>query len=148
MKSAVINSMTAIAGVALLSGCTLATRDHRGYVMDETLTSAVQPGVDNKASVEKTLGQPTFTGQFSPNDWYYLSRETRAFAFRNPKVTDQSVLHVRFDHAFVGGERTGLLRQSLSANHQSLVGGGEIQYDPASWHGLRTTRHVPYGSQR
>src|SRR5690348_303092 len=99
MKSAVIKSMTAIAGVILLSGCTLATREHRGYGMDETLTTAVQPGVDNKASVEKTLGQPTFTGQFSPNDWYYLSRETRAFAFRNPKVTDQSVLHVRFDQA-------------------------------------------------
>ena len=99
MKSAVIKSMTAIAGASLLSGCGLSMREHRGYVMDETLTSAVQPGVDNKASVEKTLGQPTFTGQFSPNDWYYLSRETRAFAFRNPKVTDQSVLHVRFDQA-------------------------------------------------
>jgi len=68
MKSAVIKSMTAIAGASLLSGCGLALREHRGYVMDETLTSAVQPGVDNKASVEKTLGQPTFTGQFSPND--------------------------------------------------------------------------------
>jgi outer membrane protein assembly factor BamE (lipoprotein component of BamABCDE complex) len=83
----------------LLAGCGLATREHRGYVMDETLTSAVQVGTDNKQSVEKALGLPTFTGTFDKNDWYYVARETRAFAFRNPRTIDQTVLHVRFDQA-------------------------------------------------
>jgi outer membrane protein assembly factor BamE (lipoprotein component of BamABCDE complex) len=68
-------------------------------VMDEQLTTGLQVGVDNKQSVEKTLGLPTFTGTFDQNDWYYVSRDTRSFAFRNPKVTDQTVLHVRFDQA-------------------------------------------------
>jgi outer membrane protein assembly factor BamE (lipoprotein component of BamABCDE complex) len=56
-------------------------------------------GTDNKASVERTLGQPSFTGTFDKNDWYYVSRDTRAFAFKNPRVSDQTVLHVRFDPA-------------------------------------------------
>ncbi len=99
MKSAVFKSATAVVGATMLTGCALSIRDHRGYVMDEELTQAIQVGTDNKASVEKTLGRPTFTGSFAENDWYYLGRDTRTFAFRNPKVMDQSVLHVRFDAA-------------------------------------------------
>jgi outer membrane protein assembly factor BamE (lipoprotein component of BamABCDE complex) len=94
MKSA----MVTIAAAILLSGCA-ATRDHRGAVLDDELTAAVQAGVDNKESVERTLGRPTFTGTFDENDWYYVARETRTFAFRNPRVQDQTILHIRFDQA-------------------------------------------------
>ena len=99
MKSAVLKSATAVVGAAKLAGCALSIRDHRGYVMDEELTQAIQVGTDNKASVEKTLGRPTFSGTFNDNDWYYLGRDTRTFGFRNPRVTDQSLLHIRFDQA-------------------------------------------------
>src|SRR5688500_17214508 len=99
MKSAVLKVAMALLSAALLAGCGLSQRDHRGYVMDEELSNAVQVGTDNKQSVERTLGRPTFTGQFGENDWYYVGRDTRAFAFRNPRVTDQTVLHVRFDAA-------------------------------------------------
>ena len=88
----------ALLTAALLSGCA-GIRDHRGYVMDKTLGSSIQAGVDNRDSVQKTLGRPTFTGQFRDTDWYYVSRDTSALAFRNPHVTVQSVLHVRFDAA-------------------------------------------------
>ena len=73
--------------------------DHRGHVLDQELASAIQVGVDNKDSVARTLGRPTFVGQFDPNDWYYVGRDTATLAFRLPKVTDQTVLHVRFDQA-------------------------------------------------
>jgi outer membrane protein assembly factor BamE (lipoprotein component of BamABCDE complex) len=100
MKFAVSKVAMTLAGTAMLTGCAgITTREHRGYVMDEQLTTGLQVGVDNKQSVEKTLGLPTFTGTFDQNDWYYVSRDTRSFAFRNPKVTDQTVLHVRFDPA-------------------------------------------------
>lgn len=99
MKSAVLKSATAVVGAAMLAGCALSIRDHRGYVMDEELTQAIQVGTDNKASVEKTLGRPTFSGTFNDNDWYYLGRDTRTFGFRNPRVTDQRLLHIRFDQA-------------------------------------------------
>lgn len=99
MKSAVLKGIFACVGGALLAGCGLSVREHRGYVIDEQLTTGIQAGVDNKTSVERTLGQPSFTGTFDQNDWYYVARDTRAFAFRNPRVTDQTVIHVRFDQA-------------------------------------------------
>jgi outer membrane protein assembly factor BamE (lipoprotein component of BamABCDE complex) len=85
-------------GAASLSAC-VGINEHRGFVLDEQLAQSIQVGVDNKASVTKTLGSPTFTGQFDPNDWYYLSRDTHQFAFRDPRVTEQKLLHVRFDAA-------------------------------------------------
>ena len=98
MKAAMVKGATALIGAALLAGCA-GVREHRGYVMDQQLASAIQVGVDNKESVARTLGRPTFTGQFGENDWYYVSRDTAQLAFRLPRVTDQSVLHVSFDAA-------------------------------------------------
>jgi outer membrane protein assembly factor BamE (lipoprotein component of BamABCDE complex) len=92
-------------GVAVMVGLGLALsacagiRDHKGFVIDQTLADGIQAGVDNKDSVTKTLGRPTFTGQFDPNDWYYVARDTTQFAFRDPKVTDQTILRVQFDQA-------------------------------------------------
>lgn len=93
----------------LVTGCT-AIRDHRGFVMDEVLVSAIQPGIDNRESVQGTLGRPTFTGQFSDRDWYYVSRQTRQRAFGSPVPSDQTVLHVRFNEAGAveSVQRTGL----------------------------------------
>lgn len=98
MSTALIKRAIAVAGAALLAGC-MGIHDHRGAVIDKELASAIQVGVDNKDSVTKTLGRPTFTGQFNPNDWYYVSRDTKTVAFRDPGVLDQTVLHIRFDPA-------------------------------------------------
>jgi outer membrane protein assembly factor BamE (lipoprotein component of BamABCDE complex) len=80
------------------SGCTK-VRGYQGYVADSVLMDGVQAGVDNRASVEKTLGKPTFVGQFSSNDWFYISRQTRQYAFTNPKPSTQTVTRIRFDSA-------------------------------------------------
>ena len=85
-----------IAAAVLLAGCAQ-MRAHKGVVLDPQLAGGIQAGVDNKDSVEKLLGRPTFTGQFTPNDWYYVSRDVNQVAFRNPRVTKQTVLIVRFD---------------------------------------------------
>jgi outer membrane protein assembly factor BamE (lipoprotein component of BamABCDE complex) len=103
---------TALIGISLLaltSGCAR-IHEHRGYTMDATLAAAIRPGVDNRDSVESTLGRPTFTGQFDQRDWYYVSRDTRQLAFSMPKATGTTVLHVRFDPQgnVAGVERTGL----------------------------------------
>jgi outer membrane protein assembly factor BamE (lipoprotein component of BamABCDE complex) len=89
-------TMATIAAAVLLAGCSQ-VRQHKGVVLDPQITSAIQPGVDNKDSVEKALGRPSFIGQFTPNEWYYVSRDVNQVAFRNPKVTKQTVLIVRFD---------------------------------------------------
>ena len=80
------------------AGC-MGIRDHRGYILDKELSGNLQVGVDNKDSVIKTLGRPSFIGQFDQNDWYYFSRDTKTSPFRTAAVTAQDVLHVRFDAA-------------------------------------------------
>lgn len=88
----------ALIALAATAGCTR-VRGHQGYIVDPLLADAIQPGVDNRESVSRTLGRPTFAGQFDANDWYYVARETRQLAFAQPKATEQIVLHVRFDAA-------------------------------------------------
>lgn len=90
--------LIAVAAGLATGGCAK-VKDVQGYIVDETLVSAVQPGVDNKDSVMSTLGRPTFAGTFDQDDWYYVSRSTKNFAYANPHVDKQTVLHVRFDPA-------------------------------------------------
>lgn len=86
-------------GIAVLLGGCASIKDHRGYLVDQTLVDSVQPGVDNRLSVERTLGRPTFISQFGSKDWYYLSMDTRQAPFRRPQTYQQTVLRVRFDAA-------------------------------------------------
>jgi len=85
-----------MAGTMTMAGCTQ-VRGHQGYIADQVLMSAVQAGVDNRQSVEASLGRPTFTGQFDDNTWYYLSRDTRQYGFNNPRPREQQVMRVIFD---------------------------------------------------
>lgn len=96
MKLGLVRLSTMALAALLASGCA-SNRAHKGAVIDPQLASAVQPGVDNKDSVTKLLGTPTLTGEFTPNDWYYVSRDTNELAFHNPHVTKQLVMLVRFD---------------------------------------------------
>jgi outer membrane protein assembly factor BamE (lipoprotein component of BamABCDE complex) len=101
------------AGLAALvlgaSGCSR-IRTHQGYQVDKLLVDSVQPGIDNRASVEGTLGRPSFTAQFGDADWYYVSRDMRQLAFSSPRPVDQTILHIRFDAAgnVVAVDRKGL----------------------------------------
>lgn len=92
-------SAAALMALALgASGCARIA-GHQGYIADDTLVNGIQAGVDNRESVTKTLGRPSFVGQFTPNDWYYFARTTKQLAFALPKPTQQLVLRIRFDAA-------------------------------------------------
>lgn len=108
MKLGLIRVSTMALAALLAAGCA-SNRAHKGAVIDPQLASSIQPGVDNKAAVQKLLGTPTLTGEFTPNDWYYVSRDTLQVAFRNPRVTRQLVMLVRFDPAgnVASVQRTG-----------------------------------------
>lgn len=112
-------TMAALVALALVSAGCSRVRAHQGYILDTSLVDGIQPGVDNRESVEKTLGRPTFTGQFNQNDWFYVSRNTRQLAFATPSPTDQLVLRVRFDAAgnVAGVDKAGVDKvASLSPN--------------------------------
>lgn len=97
-KSQIMILGTLVTTLVMTSGCTR-LRAHQGYIGDQTLLASVQPGVDNKESVQASLGRPTFVGQFDANDWYYYARDTRQLAFAQPNATAQFVLKVRFDQS-------------------------------------------------
>lgn len=88
----------AAAIVAGLGGCSR-IRTHQGYQIDRLVVDSISPGVDNKASVEGSMGRPSFASQFGPEEWYYVSRDMNQLAFKQPKVVDQTILRVRFDAA-------------------------------------------------
>lgn len=89
---------------ALMAGGCAAIPAQRGYLADQVLVDAVQPGIDNRTSVEATLGRPSFTSQFGDPVWYYVSSNTAEKPFNTPKITKHSVLAVQFDQA--GNVRT------------------------------------------
>ena len=109
LRSAKALALVLLAGGLTVSGCTR-IKDRQGYLTDDVLVASVQPGVDNRESVQGTLGRPSFVGQFDNKDWYYISRETRQLAFAAPRPSAQTIIHVRFDDAghVVAVNRSGL----------------------------------------
>ena len=106
------NTGILLAGAALamgLSGCA-SIKDHRGYLVDEALLDSVQAGTDNRASVEKMLGRPSFISQFGRQDWYYVSTNTRQAAFTAPHAKEQLMVHIMFDEKgnVAAVERSGM----------------------------------------
>jgi outer membrane protein assembly factor BamE (lipoprotein component of BamABCDE complex) len=91
-----LGTIVALAGLA--AGCS-SIQDHRGYISEATLVTSIQPGIDNKTSVEGTLGRPTFKSQFGEETWYYVSSATRQKPFTRPKIRVHGALAVHFDPA-------------------------------------------------
>ncbi|HLV06383.1 MAG TPA: outer membrane protein assembly factor BamE [Croceibacterium sp.] len=105
-----LGRIAAVLGVvALAAGCSSIT-GHKGYLADEVILRSVQPGVDNRMSVERALGQPSFTSQFGDPVWYYVSSTTQQAPFTTPRITGHTVLAVRFDEAgnVIAADRTGM----------------------------------------
>ena len=102
---------TAIIGLMLLGGCKRVP-GHQGFVSDAALIDGIKAGVDNRDSVIKTLGRPSFEGQFDNKDWYYVARDTRTYAYRLPQPSAQLITHIRFDAAgnVAWVEKTGMER--------------------------------------
>jgi outer membrane protein assembly factor BamE (lipoprotein component of BamABCDE complex) len=91
--------IAAAAGLAVLvAGCSSIPAS-RGYLTDGVLVAAVQPGVDNRESVQGTLGRPTLISQFGEPVWYYVSSVTAQAPFTRPRITSHQVLAVHFDAA-------------------------------------------------
>jgi outer membrane protein assembly factor BamE (lipoprotein component of BamABCDE complex) len=98
-----------VAAAVLATGCSSIV-GHKGYLADEVVLRSVQPGVDNRQSVQATLGQPSFVSQFGEPVWYYVSSTTGQRPFTTPRITGHTVLAVRFDAAgnVIAADRSGM----------------------------------------
>lgn len=99
-----------LATVLVLAGCTT-SRQTRGYIVDEALMSAIAPGVDNRASVQGTLGSPSTTSAFGEEVWYYISRLTVTKGFLQEQAQTQTIVEIQFDD---GGTVSNVRRYDLA----------------------------------
>ena len=90
--------VVALAAAAVTAGCA-PLRSHQGYIIDADLVNSVRPGIDNRQSVQATMGKPSFAAQFGAPDWYYVARDSRNYAFRNPHPVGQIAIRISFDAA-------------------------------------------------
>jgi len=90
--------ISAVAALGLVAGCS-SIENSRGYLVDQVLVASVQPGIDNRQSLESTLGRPTLTSQYGEPIWYYISSRTEQAPFTTPKIARHSVLAIKFDDA-------------------------------------------------
>jgi outer membrane protein assembly factor BamE (lipoprotein component of BamABCDE complex) len=93
----IVSSLAAAAVLTGLAGGCASIKDHRGYMIDQGLVESVQPGIDNRQSVERSLGRPTFVSQWGEPAWYYVSVDTRQRPFARARTKDQTILRIRFD---------------------------------------------------
>ena len=77
-------------------GCTR-IRNTQGYIADAELIGQIKPKVDNKDSVAKALGRPSLAAAYTDNRWYYVTRQTKQLAFRDPKPASQTIVMIDFD---------------------------------------------------
>jgi outer membrane protein assembly factor BamE (lipoprotein component of BamABCDE complex) len=96
MRVPLLLAVAAAGALGPLGGCT-PLKSHQGYVIDAELVNSVQPGVDNRDSVAKVLGEPSFRSGFAGSDWYYVSRDSRNFAYNSPHPRQQTTIQISFD---------------------------------------------------
>ncbi len=93
-----LNWRLPLAGILLAGviGCA-ATFTNHGYAPTDAELEAVIVGVDNRASVEETIGRPASTGVLTDSGWYYVSSRVRYFTYREPEVIDRQLVAVSFN---------------------------------------------------
>ncbi|MBF92120.1 MAG: hypothetical protein CMP34_04870 [Rickettsiales bacterium] len=68
-----------------------------GNLPSADLVSIIKLGKDNKESISKILGEPSFQGTLGDNSFYYLGRVNSQIAFLKPDLEQQIILELNFD---------------------------------------------------
>jgi outer membrane protein assembly factor BamE (lipoprotein component of BamABCDE complex) len=97
------------AALVALGACAASYRNH-GYVPTEAELAEIVVGVDNKDSVEETIGIPSAGGVLDGDGYYYVRTQVRTFAFRRPEVVDRQLVAISFN---TGGTVTNIERYGL-----------------------------------
>lgn len=122
----------AVLALGTAAACS-STKEHHGYVKDRLGASApIEPGVDTKSTVLARLGSPSTKGAFGDEAWYYISTDTKSFAFFKPDTTNREVVAVRFgeDDVVQSVDTFGLERGRVVsyANAETATRGRELTF--------------------
>lgn len=96
-----ITKVTVVVSLGMMASACGNGRAVRGYIFDPQLADAIQPGVDNRSSVESTLGTPTVRATFDDKTWYYVSTQVRVRPVFWPDAKTHRVLVVAFNDSGV-----------------------------------------------
>ncbi|UTW54115.1 outer membrane protein assembly factor BamE [Kordiimonas sp. SCSIO 12610] len=94
-----IGKMTIVLALGISISACSNSRSIRGYVFDAELADAITAGIDNRQSVESTLGTPTVRGTFSNDVWYYVSTTVKVRPVFWPEAKEHRVLAVGFNES-------------------------------------------------
>ncbi|MFO7919372.1 outer membrane protein assembly factor BamE [Rhodobacteraceae bacterium W635] len=87
-----------LAGIlALVVGACSATYTNHGYIPPAEDLEMILPGVDTRASVEETIGQPSTAGVMSSDTWFYIASRQRHFTYRAAEVVERDIVAISFD---------------------------------------------------
>ncbi|MEN9855411.1 MAG: hypothetical protein RLZZ157_537 [Pseudomonadota bacterium] len=96
---AAVRSLMVI-GACFVAGMTAACTpivDRRGFLADDSQTAPFTPGTDTKETVLSRMGNPSQTGVFDEQTWYYISAVQNQTAFYRPRTTDRTITAISFD---------------------------------------------------
>jgi outer membrane protein assembly factor BamE (lipoprotein component of BamABCDE complex) len=88
-------TLTLLVGVTALGACTPVV-DRRGFLADEAQTAPFAAGVDTKETVLTRMGNPSQTGVFDEQTWYYISSIQNQTAFYRPQTTERKITAISF----------------------------------------------------
>jgi outer membrane protein assembly factor BamE (lipoprotein component of BamABCDE complex) len=72
---------------------------YRGIAVSQHDLHELTPGLSQQADVEAVLGPPTFTPQFDPNEWVYVSQVTKMRIGQTEGVNKQHVVVISFNNS-------------------------------------------------
>lgn len=87
----------AAASALALSACE-ATYTNHGFAPQIAQLEQISSS-DTRGSVLRSLGQPSASGTFDGESWYYMASRVENYAFYAPKIVDRKVVAIRFDDA-------------------------------------------------
>lgn len=96
MRGRNLAAVALLCGVSLLGACT-GTIDRRGFLADESQKAPFQDGVDTKETVLTRMGNPSQTGTFDEQTWYYISSIQKQTAFYLPRTMERTIVAISFD---------------------------------------------------
>ena len=68
-----------------------------GQYVDDKELAELQNNMQDKQSVLKIFGSPTFVPDSDPKTWYYISRNLKVSPLSKPKLDQQKVVKLTFD---------------------------------------------------
>ncbi len=88
-------ALTVLVGALVLTACTPVV-DRRGFLADESQSAPFAAGVDTKETVLTRMGNPSQTGVFDEQTWYYISAVQNQTAFYRPRTTERAITAISF----------------------------------------------------